>query len=68
MENQPQRSTGAAATRPDAATAAIVESAIGLLGTHGREYAAQYLISRGVSLQIIMRVLSDPLQRRQAGA
>lgn len=65
MNNSTFRSPDQVAPRADAATAAIVESAITLLGTHGREYAAQYLINQGVSLQIVMRVLSDPLQRRQ---
>lgn len=51
--------------RQDAHTAAIVNQAILYQERIGTDYAAAYLSCRGVSMDVAMRVLSRPWQRRQ---
>jgi hypothetical protein len=56
------------APRTNLAMAEIVDTAIALMDEHGKDYATQYLIGRGVGFRIIERVLADPQFRRQRAA
>lgn len=51
-------------SRPDLATATIVESGIALVTARGRAGAAQYLTQHRVPDAVIARVLCDPARRR----
>ncbi len=51
--------------RLDLVTAHIVETGIELQRTHGVAYAAAYLSENGVNFGVIVRVLSEPSQRRK---
>lgn len=56
-------------TAPDSthttnATTALIDQAIGWLGTLDRDLLATFLTRRGVHFAVVVRVLSGPEQRR----
>ncbi|MDO8654797.1 MAG: hypothetical protein Q7R66_21725 [Undibacterium sp.] len=55
-----------APSRPDLATAEIVEAGIAYLATHGDSYAAAYLDENNVSFNVMVRVLTEPEHRRSS--
>ena len=57
-----------APSRPDLITARIVEEAIALEATHGKNHAASFLTKHAVPFAVIVRVLSEPEHRRKGTA
>ena len=53
------------ASRRDLVRATLVEIGIATQGVRGTDRAAEYLQSQGIPLEIAVRVLSRPLQRRK---
>ena len=54
-----------APSRPDLITARIVEEAIALEASHGKNHAASFLTKHAVHFAVIVRVLSEPGHRRK---
>lgn len=54
-----------AASRRDLVRATLVEIGIATQGVRGTDQAAEYLQSQGIPLDVAVRVLSRPLQRRR---
>ena len=59
-------STSAGEARNDARQRVIVDDAIAVLGSTNTRAAFEYLRAHGVGMQIIERVLLEPLRRRAA--
>ena len=55
----------AALSRRDLVKATLVEIGIAMQDMKGTDQAAEYLKSQGIALDIAVRVLSRPLQRRK---
>ena len=53
-------------SRPDRVKAIAVHAGIAMLGTDGREAAAEFLEGAGVDQAVIDRVLDEPDKRRAA--
>ena len=54
-----------ASARRNQDTAQTVETGIELSERQGKKLAAQYLAQCGVPFRVVVRVLSEPLRRRQ---
>lgn len=52
-------------SRPDNITAAIVEKGIAMIGAHGMEAAAAFLLDNKIPVDVAKRVLMRPSERRQ---
>ena len=52
-------------SRPNNEMSKIVEQGLALLKTHDRALASAFLLRRGVPFSVIVRVLSDPPERRR---
>ncbi len=61
MNTQPDNATEA---RSNATMTHVVEIALRLQRTRGREHSAQFLTAYGVSFSLTVRVLYDPGRRR----
>lgn len=55
----------ASANRPDTRMRDVVEQGIAMLAVHGPRTAAQFMTRRNVPFAVIVRVLSEPRQRRR---
>ena len=53
------------ASRTDKVTAALVRKAVTLQQIHGTKYAAEYLLERGIDIDVIRRVLLSVLGQRR---
>ena len=54
-------------SRPDNTTSKLVEQGIVLLHSRDRSFASEFLLHRGVPVDVIVRVMSEP-RRRRSGA
>jgi len=52
--------------RKDKASAKVVDEGVHFQNTNRTKYAATYLRFKGISQEVAVRVLSQPLQRRQS--
>ena len=66
-EAVPRNPIGTGFSRRDIATAALVEEGIALQNQAGTKYAAVFLDYKGIPVDIALRVLLRPNQRRQMG-
>jgi hypothetical protein len=52
-------------SRPNNEMSKLVEQGLALLQTHDRALASAFLVRRGIPFSVIVRVLSDPPERRR---
>lgn len=65
LKNSDAKEFSMAPPRPNEATSALVEKGISMSDEQGRDLAAAFLTEHGVPFGIVVRVLSEPLRRRQ---
>lgn len=68
LKNSDEKEFSMARSRPNEATFALVERGISMSDEQGRDLAAAFLTEHGVQFGVVVRVLSDPLRRRQQPA
>ncbi|GAC1406855.1 MAG: hypothetical protein NVSMB6_03700 [Burkholderiaceae bacterium] len=66
VEDSASQASSSSFMRRDFATAALVEQSISLQEQAGTKYAAVFLDYKGVSVDIALRVLLRPNERRKA--
>jgi hypothetical protein len=52
-------------SRPNNEMSKVVEQGLALAQTHDRALASAFLVRRGIPFSVIVRVLSDPPERRR---